>query len=374
MIDNKFGVIYTGENAMSLKDLTYSRSVAAMPVGGRYRAIDFMVSNLVNSGIRNVGVITQKNYHSIMDHLGSGKEWDLSRKRDGLFMLPPYVTRENTGVYSGTVDALKGSMGFIRRSSQRYCIFMGSHTIYNMTFNDALEQHVQRGADITILYNVEPEKPKEAYVERLYLSMEASGRIVDMEINPYSPSTSNVSMDVYILEKTLLEHLVEECISRAKYDLIRDVLMAQIKDLKIMGCLYEGYVARIDTLGGYYKLNMDLLEKSTRDSLFSKDHPIYTKVKDEVPALYGSTGHTQNCIIADGCIIEGDVENSVLFRSVRVAPGAKIKNSIIMQACEIQDNAVLENVILDKAVLIKRERRLVGQPGFPVIIRKNSII
>ena len=150
MTGNAFGLIYTGESNMQLRELTYSRSIAAVPFGGRYRCIDFVLSCMVNSGVLNVGLITQRNYHSLMDHLGTGKEWDLNRKRDGLFILPPFVTKENTGIYRGTVDALRSVMGYVRRSSQRYCILTGSHTIYNTTYNEMIDYHIQKGADVTI--------------------------------------------------------------------------------------------------------------------------------------------------------------------------------------------------------------------------------
>ena len=374
MNDNAFGIIYTGENTASLKDLTYSRVIAAVPVGGRYRAIDFPMSNLVNSGIRNVGLITQKNYHSVMDHLGSGKEWDLHRKRDGLFILPPFVSRESTGTYKGTVDALKGIMGYIRRSSQRYCVFMGSHTIYNTTYNEVIDHHIQTGSDITVMYNVEEEFTKDDYYERLYMEMDQDGRVTDLECNPYLPMSHNVGMDTYVMEKTLLEYLVEECVARSRYDFIRDILMAKMNELKITGYRYDGYVGRIDSLAGYYQLNMDLLKKEVRDDVFSKEFPVYTKVKDEVPAKYGPNAVAANSMVADGCVIEGTIENCMLFRNVSVGAGAVLKDCIILQGSEIQDDASLENVILDKQVLVKRGRRLVGQPDFPIIIRKNSVI
>ena len=153
MSSNAFGLIYTGEANAQLRELTFSRSVAAVPFGGRYRAIDFVLSNIVNSGITSVGLIAQRNYHSLMDHLGSGKEWDLHRKRDGLFILPPFVTKDNTGVYRGTVDAIRSVLGYVRRNTQRYVVLTGSHTIYNTDFGAMIHQHIETGADITIMYS-----------------------------------------------------------------------------------------------------------------------------------------------------------------------------------------------------------------------------
>ncbi len=375
MRKNAFGLIYTGESNLSLKDLTYSRSVAAVPFGGRYRAIDFTLSNLVNSGITNVGIVAQRNYHSLMDHLGSGKEWDLHRKRDGLFILPPFVTKENTGLYRGTVDALKSCMGYIRRSSQRYCIFTGSHTIFNMAFDEVLDRHIETGADITVLYNQEGEAyEQEEHFEDVRFVFDENERAQAMEIDAFRPKSNLISMDTYIIEKTLLEYLVEECVSRGNYDFVRDILFKKLDTLKLMGFRYDGFVARLNSLTSYFRHTMQLLEPGVRRDLFSEGSPVYTKVKDEVPAKYMEGAMPNNSIVADGCVIEGEIENCVLFRGVHVAKGASVKNCILMQNSEIMENASLQYVILDKSVIVKRDRRMIGHPSFPVIIRKNAVI
>ncbi len=374
MISNAFGIIYTGDNSLRLKDLTYSRSVAAVPYGGRYRCIDFIMSCMVNSGMTNIGIIAQKNYHSLMDHLGSGKEWDLHRKRDGLFMLPPFVTRDNVGLYRGTVEALKSVSGYIRRSSQRYAFLSGSYTIFNTTFHDMLEQHIKTGADITIMYNDETAFDPEDQYEDLRLMVDSRGRVTDMEIDPYRPGSPHKSCDVVLMEKTLLEYLVEEASAHGQYDFQQDVLMRNVNKLKIYGYQYNGYVARLNSPNSFFAANMALLEQKVRMDLFNDEHPIYTKVKDEVPARYGPRAHAKNSIVADGCIIEGDIENCVLFRGVYVAEGAKLKNCIIMQAAQVQENSELSHVVLDKSVIVKRGRHLSGYESFPIITRKGSII
>ena len=190
MISNAFGLIYTGEINPRLRDLTLSRAVAAVPFGGRYRCIDFILSNMVNTGVTCVGLITQKNYHSLMDHLGAGKEWDLRRKREGLFILPPFMTKENTGLYRGSVDAFRSCMGYVRRCTQQYVILTGSHTIFNTTFDEMYEQHVHTGADITILYNEENDFDPDEQNDDLRLLMDGTGRITEMELNPYRPRTN----------------------------------------------------------------------------------------------------------------------------------------------------------------------------------------
>ncbi|MEL7609917.1 MAG: glucose-1-phosphate adenylyltransferase subunit GlgD [Bacillota bacterium] len=374
MNGNLFGLIYTGESNMQLRDLTYSRSIAAVPFGGRYRCIDFILSSMVNSGITNVGVIAQKNYHSLMDHLGSGKEWDLRRKRDGLFILPPFVTKDNTGIYKGTVDALRSCMGYIRRSAQRYAVLTGSHTIYNMTYETMLEQHIATGADITILYRNETQLDRDDQFDNLRLTMAPGGRITDIEINPYRPQSSARSCDAYILERTLLEYLVEEADAHANYDWVRDVLLQKISSLKIYGFEYNGYVARFNSLTSYFNHNMALLDPAVRADLFNPNQPIFTKIKDEVPAIYGANARVKNCIVADGCLIEGEIEDCVLFRGVRIGRDTKLRRCILMQAVEIQDQCELDHVILDKSVIVKRGRRLMGHENFPVILRKGAVV
>lgn len=374
MTNNAFGLIYTGEANARLRELTFSRSVAAVPFGGRYRVIDFLLSDMVNTGISNVGLITQRNYHSLMDHLGSGKEWDLHRKRDGLFILPPFVTKDNTGMYRGTVDAIRSVLGYVRRSTQRYVILTGSHTLYNTTYDAMLRQHIETGAEITIMYNVEREFNRADQFDDLRLTMDETGRVTDLSLDPYFPTSSFRGCDAYIMEKERLEYLVEEAASHGEYDFMRDVLVKNVDKCRIYGWRYDGYVARLDSVSTFYKHNMELLDPAIRMDLFNPRTPIYTKVKDEVPAKYTDTGRVRNSIVADGCIIEGEVENSVLFRGVHVCKGAVIRDSIIMQACYVGENSTLSNVVMDKGVLILNGRNISGYKTYPVIIRKGTTV
>ena len=374
MNNSMFGLIYTGEANAQLRELTFSRSVAAVPFGGRYRAIDFMLSDIVNTGISNVGIITQRNYHSLMDHLGSGKEWDLHRKRDGLFILPPFVTRDNTGVYRGTVDAIRSVMGYIRRSAQKYVILTGSHTLYNTTYDKMLRQHIETGADITIMYNEEHEFNKAEQYDDLRLTINENGRITDLALNPYMPDSPFMGCDAYIMEKTLLEYLVEDAAAHGEFDFMQDVLIKNVNKYRFCGWKYNGYVARLNSVDAFYKHNLALLQPAVQQDLFNSAHPIYTKVKDEVPANYCGSGSARNSVIADGCIIEGEVENSVLFRGVHVGKGAKVKNCILMQATYIGDNSELSYMVLDKGVIVLNGRRLSGHENYPVILRKGVTV
>lgn len=368
------GIIYTGDSDISLQELTLRRSVAAVPFGGRYRIIDFILSNMVNSGVTNVGIITQNNYHSLMDHLDSGKQWELDRKRGGLYILPPYVSHDNTGWYRGEVEAYHSNMSYIQKSTQKYVIISGSSMVCNLTYDAAMEFHKENNADITIIYKEDEKATREELSRHTLIRTDQNNRVIDIEVKPSIPNTSKVSMEMYIMEKKLFEFLIDECAARGLYDFIKDILIRKMDKLKILGFRYDGYLAKIDSIQSYFKHNMELLNTDNFMELFHHNGLIYTKVRDEVPAKYGQNARAENSLVADGCIIDGYVENCVLFRGVRVGENTVIRNSIILQGCEIQDRAILENVILDKEVIVRRGKRLVGQEDYPVVIRKGAII
>lgn len=370
------GIIYTTKEDLSLRELTSHRSVAALPVAGRYRIVDFILSNMVNSGVKNVGVITQKNYSSLMDHLGSGKEWDLHTRNNGLFILPPFINDENGGEYSGVLEALRANFDYLRRSRQELVILSGGSVVFSASFEQMLRAHVESCADITVLYA--KAAPGEMYLSsskqnrHIYLNVGSDGKIADMEINPNAANYDNMSMDVMIVKRTLLMHLVDQAFSQGMHDLYGDMLRTHIRTgmLDVRGYEYKGYYRRVETVNGYYRLNMDLLGRCFRKALFS-DYPVYTKVRNEVPAIYGSHAHVRNSLIADGCVIEGTVENCVLFRGVKIGRGATVKNSIIMQDSYIEQSVEAEYVILDKAVTMRANGRLIGQRQYPIVIGKN---
>ena len=375
MNQEAFGLIFTGESNPYMRDLVLSRAVAAVPFGGRYRVVDFVLSNLVNTGIRNVGLIVQKNYHSMMDHLGTGKEWDLNRKRDGLFLLPPFSTKDNTGVYRGDVDAFHSVMQYIRRSSQKYLILCGSHTVFNTTFDAILRQHRETGADITIMYNEDPRFFPEEQNRDLRLLLDEDGMTVNgLEWNPRNPSSNCRSCEITIIDKDLFEDLVEESYSRGGVDFVREVLLRKVNELKIMGWRYDGYVARIDSINTYFMHSMELLNAASAKDLYNMKHPIYTKVKDEIASHYGDNADVRNVVMADGCLIDGKVENSIVFRGVTVERGAVVKNSILMQGVTVRKGAVLDHVILDKNVTVNAGRQLTGYEGIPLVFRKNLTV
>ena len=374
MIHNAFGLIVSGERTTRLKDLPLSRSTAAVPFGGRYRAIDFILSDMVNAGITSVGLVTEKNYHSLMDHLGSGKEWDLHRKRDGLFILPPFMTKDNAGVFRGAVDALRSVMGYVRRTQEDYAILAWPRVVMNVDLVPMMEQHLATGADVTILYAEDGSLQPEEQSQDLRLIMDEKGRVTDMELDAYRPRSVNRSADVMILNKELLEYLVEEAFARGEYDFHRDILLKKCRTLNIMGFRYGGFLARLESIESYFAGSMALLNPDVQADLFNPQHPIYTKVKDEVAARYSVSAQVKNSLVADGCIIEGQVESCILFRGVHIKPGARVFNSIIMQGSEIGENTHLEHVILDKGVKILPGRTLQGYDSFPIVIRKNQTV
>ena len=373
-LKNVMGIIYTGERDSFLRELTLVRAIAAMPVAGRYRVIDFLVSGLVNSGVKNVGVIMQKNYHSLMDHLGSGKEWDLHGKNDGLYILPPFLTRENVGVYNGSIDALHSNFGYLRRSRQEYVLLCNSLMVFNPDFNGMFDAYQRSGADVTILYSRDPNLRRPEY--GIYLDMNDEGIITDLEIDPTRPRYENTCMEVYLLRKSLLMDLVDRGAAHGYHDLTRDVLQRLIRDagMRVAGYEYKDVCYRMDSVQSYFKFNLDVIDPKVRHALFREDNPVYTKVRDELPARYLENAKVIHSIVADGCIVDGTVENSVLFRGVKIAKDAKIKNCVIMQDSIIEEGVELENCILDKQAVIKRNGKLIGPNGYPIVISKDMSI
>lgn len=368
------GLINLNENEELLKELIERRPIAAVPFGGRYRIIDFVLSNMINSGIPNVGILIKKeNDRSLMDHLRSGKEWDLARKQDGLFLLPPahdYYAPGNTG---GDLKNFYTHVDYIQKSRQKYLLITGSHMVANIDYHAAFAFHRSKNADITIIYK-EQNPETDDFNHCTTLITEADGRITGMEIDALKINSHKISMEMYIIEKTMLLNLIHSSMGRGCTDFLHDAVIRNINRLKLYGFPHAGRVARIYSVESYYRQSMELLKPEVWNDFFGKTGKIYTKVKDEAPAKYKESAKVVNSLIADGCIIEGRVENSILFRAVKVAKGAIIKNSIIMQQCEVKENSVVECAILDKNVQITNNRSLKGESTFPMVIRKNAVV
>ncbi|MBR6221718.1 MAG: glucose-1-phosphate adenylyltransferase subunit GlgD [Clostridia bacterium] len=375
-MNDVMGIVYTSKDDLTLRELTSQRAVAAIPVAGRYRIIDFTLSSLVNSNIRNVGIIAQKNYHSLMDHLGSGKDWDLHTRNNGLFILPPFLTRENGGEYNGVLDALRANFDYLRRSRQEYVILTNSDYVMNTSFEPMIQQHIRTGADITLMYKkVTPEITEFSSSSRnnhCYLNIDDNDVVTDIEINPNAATYDNLYLNVMMIKRTMLIYMVDQVISHGSHDLYADVLRPAINSgaLKIKAYEEKGYYRRIETIRGYFNFNMDLLKPGVRKELFN-GNPVYTKTRDSIPTIYRNNAKVTNSLVADGCVIDGEVENCVLFRGVTIGKGARLKNCVIMQDGYIEEDVELENVIFDKAVTIRSRGRLIGQKQYPIVIGKN---
>lgn len=376
MLKDTFGLVYCDSSYSDLKDLTVPRSTASVPFGGRYRVIDFALSNMVNSGIMNVGVITERNYSSLMDHLSSGAPWDLNRKNGGLAILPPFNNNNFSGMIQGTVDSLSAALDYVNHQQLRYCIVHGCGTVFNTSYMDMVAHHIETKADITCLYCEDPPQRdnEEHGCREVRFMLDENQKILDLEIANTRPLSNHLFLECMVIDQKLLVYLINEARAQGAVDFFRDILKQKVKELNVQGFRFDGYVGKVATIESFLESNLDMLNPTISAALFNRENPIYTKVKDEVPALYRGSAIANNCCVADGCIVEGTIENCILFRSVSVAKGARLKNCVIMQGCDIQENVELENVILDKNVVVRRSHRLIGTRTYPVTVRKEAII
>ena len=375
MIRDAFGLIYTGEEIHRLRELVDQRIVAALPIGGKYRTIDFPLSNMVNSGIRSVGVIVSRKYNSLMDHLGSGKAWDLSRKNEGLFILTPFSLRETPGVYRGKIEALRSSLDYVKRVRQEYCIIAGTTSIYNINYDEMMRFHIESDADITVLYhNVGVGHEIDEQYQEVFFELSDEGRIRRLEINPRLITLTARSLKSYIIRKDILIYLVDDCYSKGEYKFSENLLRNNLDRLKIMAFEHKGYVGLLRSAQAYFKIHKDMLKPHVRKELFQNENRIYTRAKDSVPAKYTKSAKLKESLVANECIIEGNVEKSVLFRDVHVGRGAKIKNCIVLPGTQIANDAVLEYVILDKSVTVRGRSRLIGNESYPIVIGKGEMV
>lgn len=373
-MQSMMAIINLHEQENSLAEITLDRPIAALPFGGRYRLIDFILSNLVNSGITNVGVLVQNKYRSLMDHLRSGKEWDLARKKEGLFLLPP--SQLEPAFLKGDLEHFFGHLDYLRHSRQDYVVLAGSAVLCNIDFRQALSYHEQKRADVTLVYTTVPlgQNDFNKCTTLRIDEVAEPGRVLEIQVNPVQVRSNKISMGMMIMARELLIELIDRAMSHGEHDLLQGVVIRNLDRLQVYGYAHEGYVGRIHSVASYYAHNLALLKPEIYDEIFYNKGLIYTKVKDEAPTEYRQSARVEEALIANGCIISGQVDHSILFRSVRVQPGAKVKDSIIMQQCQIGEDVVLENVICDKDVKISRGKRLIGERNYPLVIKKGTVI
>lgn len=366
------GLIFANMHEQTLPELTKVRAMASVPFGSKYRLIDFPLSGMVNSGITQVGVITKQNYYSLMDHLGMGSEWDLARKNGGLHILPPFG-QENAVIYRGRMEALAGAAEFITESDAEYVLMADSNVVANMDMKPIVDFHEKNGADITCVYG-SVVYPTERALCQTILYVNENNEVYDVLARPAMSGAMNVALNIYVMKRKFLEDLIRESVCRSLYSFETDILQHKLHDFKVMGYKYDGYFEIIDSMKTYYKATMDMKIRDISREVFSLDTPIYTKVRDVAPAKYGIDCTVKSSLVADGCIIEGTVENSVLFRGVKVGKGAIVKDSIVMQDAVIDEKASFINAIADKDVTVTKNRTITGSPDFPVYVSKGGIV
>lgn len=363
------GIINLQEDNGMIRELTERRAVESLPFAGRYRLIDFTLSSMVNSGIQNVGVMLPAKPRSVLDHLRSGKDWDLARRHDGLFYLPAPQSEEMKR--QGDLKNFYHNLDFFEHSSQKYVLLTGGSFVYNMDFNELLRFHQNTSADITMVYAT---ASHESTGHNVVIETAENGLVEDIAEKPAVYDGSKVAMNVFLMEKRIFVEMIRYTYEHGGQDLLLDGIIRRAKEYSIYGYEHDGYVAHVDSTAAFYKANMDVLNPSIWEELFMGNNSVYTKVKDEVPVQYKDSAVVKNSLIANGCIIRGEVENSILFRGVTVEKGVKIKNSIIMQKCDIKEDSLLENVICDKNVVITKEKWLKGAQNHPLIVTKNVVI
>ena len=359
------GIIFSLEKFSGLRELTDNRMPASVPFAGRYRIIDFILSSMVNANITDVGVVLQGNYQSLLDHLGSGKDFDLSRKHGGLRLLPPFSQKQ----IRGRIEALAGVRTYLEGIRQSHVVLAASDLIINIPLDDVYQSHLASGADITAVCTTNiVGSPEDA----TYCKLDENGRVTQTFTALRNPDGCHRALEIYILSKELLLNLVDECISQDRYSFRSAVLQAKADTLHIGSYVWDGYAAQIRSIKEYYDRSMELMNYAIRREVFHPQRPIHTKERNDASTYIDPDGSCCGCIVADGCTIEGSVENSILFRGVSVARGAQVKNCILMQDVTVHRDAVLHHVVADKNVEILESRTLIGNEAYPMAIAKGS--
>ncbi len=366
---NSLGIVFSNIHDNNVPELTSNRTIGAIPFGGRYRLIDFTLSNMVNSGITHIGCVTKRNYRSLIDHIGSGKDWDLARKNGGFVLLPPFGETESSSLYSTRLEALKTVLGFIRRCDEDYIVLSDSNSVYNIDFNDMQDYHIAKKAAITLLY-VEKDMSSVSGTNNAIFKINGEGRINEIAVDPFVSGKVNLYGNVCFMKRELLVSLVSDAIAHGKRHFMKEVIASKVDSLKIVGYKHGGYFEEISSLQKYYDVNMALLEKDVRSDLFG-EREIYTKIKDSTPTHYGANSVVSNSLISDGCHIEGEVYNSVIFRGVKIGRGTVVRDSVIMKNSIIGDHVTINSIITDKNVVIRDRSVLSGSVNHPFYIRKN---
>jgi glucose-1-phosphate adenylyltransferase len=366
------GIIMAGGNSERLKGLCTLRAISAMPVASSFRAIDFSLSNMSNSNIKKVAVITQYNSRSLHDHLSSAKWWDLGRKQGGLFIFSPFLSNDNSFWFRGTADSIYQNINFLKRSNEPYVIIASGDAIYKMDFHDVLNAHIEKGADITIVCKDLAGSDKDIR-DFGVLELDNDGKLLHFEEKPVEPKSTIASLGIYVIKRSLLIKLLEDAIPNGRYDLVKDIIIRHRMELDVYGYQYDGYWTTLNSVNAYMQANMDFLKPELRAMLTTQPY-IDTKPKDEPPAKYNASAEVKDALVASGCIIDGSINHSILFRKVFVGSDSVVDNSIVMEASYIGKGCTIKNAIIDKEVVISDGKSVIGEPDNPIVIPKGEIV
>ncbi len=364
------GIILAGGNNHRMKELSQKRAICAMPVAGSYRSIDFTLSNMSNSHIQRVAVFTQYNSRSLNEHLSSSKWWDFGRKQGGLYVFTPAVTVNNSNWYRGTADAIAQNLTWLKNSHEPYVVIASGDGVYKMDFNKLLEYHIEKKADITVVCrDMEPGTEIERFGT---MKMNEDFRVTEFEEKPLQAKSNTISCGIYVIRRRNLIEMIERCVEEERYDFVRDILI-RYKDLKrIYAYKIKDYWRNIASVEDYYGTNMDFLKPEVRDYFFKQYPDIYSKVDDLPPAKYNPGAEIRNSLISSGCIVNGVVENSVIFKKSYIGNNCVIKNSVILNDVYIGDNTYIENCIVESRDTIRAGSRFVGENGIRIVVEKNE--
>lgn len=368
---NAFCILFSDSyNTSKINELSGTRTLASVPFGGRFRLVDFMLSSLVGANVNSIGIVTRNKYGSLMDHVGWGKDWDLNRKNGGIKFLTPFLEDANTAIAENKFESLHSILSYIKSSLPEYCIICDANIVFNMDLEKLMDYHIEKNADISFIYKkMVPGKGD------LEVSINEDGKLCDALYHSQNASEEkNTVVNIMMMKKDLLINLIEQGTTYGWHSIKRDIFAKHFNSLNIYGYNAEGYLSIIRSVNDYYNASMDLLKGSVRKELFMNDIPVLTRIKDSVPTIYGEKCKISNSLIADGCNINGTVENCIVFRDVKVEEGAVVRNAILMQNTVVKKNSQLNCVITDKDVEIKENKLLAGTESMPFIINKGKIV
>ncbi|MEE3355975.1 MAG: glucose-1-phosphate adenylyltransferase subunit GlgD [Candidatus Weimeria sp.] len=364
------GIILAGGNSSRMKNLSDKRAISAMPIGCSYRCIDFTLSNMTNSHIQTVAVLSQYNARSLNEHLNSSKWWNFGRKQGGLFLFTPTVTAENSCWYRGTADAMWQNIDFLKKRHEPYVVIANGDCVYKMDFNPVLDYHIQKQADITVVC---AKAPVGDDISRFgTVKIDPDGMISEFEEKPMMAHSNIVSTGVYVIRRRKLIELLEQCNSEGRYNFVTDILIRYKGMKKIYGYMLDSYWSNISTVESYYRTNMDFLNPEVRDYFFRQNPKIYSKAQDLPPAKFNIGSQVHNSLVGSGTIINSTVENSVLFKKVFVGNNSVIRNSIILNGAYIGDNVHVENCIVESNETLISDTDYIGEDGIRIVADNNN--